>query len=86
MKYRSKIDLIAQMLQVASEGPVLKTKMMYGALLSQTQLKGLLSLTLNAELLVYNEKEQTYQTTQKGLHFLERYNELSNLLSTLPSQ
>ena len=85
MKYRSKIDLIAQMLQVASEGPVLKTKMMYGALLSQTQLKGLLSLTLNAGLLVHNEEEQTYQTTKKGLHFLERYYELSNLLGSLPS-
>ena len=85
MKYRSKIDLIAQMLQVASEGPVLKTKMMYGALLSQTQLKGLLSLTLNAGLLVHNKEEQTYQTTQKGLHFLERYSELSSLLGDISS-
>lgn len=58
MKYRSKIDLIAQMLQVASEGPVLKTKMMYGALLSQSQLKGLLSLTLNAALLAHNKEDR----------------------------
>jgi predicted transcriptional regulator len=86
MKYRSKIDLIAQMLQVASEGPVLKTKMMYGALLSQSQLKGLLSLTLNAALLAHNKEEQTYRTTQKGLRFLERYSELSNLLGGLPNQ
>jgi predicted transcriptional regulator len=83
MKYRSKIDLIAQMLEVASEGPVLKTKIMYGALLSQSQLKGLLSLTLDAALLAHNKDEQTYQITQKGLRFLEKYNELANLLGTL---
>jgi predicted transcriptional regulator len=83
MKYRSKIDLIAQMLEVASQGPVLKTKIMYGALLSQSQLKGLLSLTLDSALLAHNKDEQTYQTTQKGLRFLERYSELANLLGTL---
>jgi predicted transcriptional regulator len=83
MKYRSKIDLIAQMLEVAAQGPVLKTKMMYGALLSQSQLKGLLTLALNAALLTHNKDEQTYQITEKGLRFLERYDELSTLLGKL---
>jgi predicted transcriptional regulator len=81
MRYRTRTEIIARILKVASEDTVLKTKIMYGAFLSHQQLKEYLSILLERGLLEHNEPQQTYRTTEKGHHFLQTYNNLNEMIN-----
>ena len=76
MKYRIRIDIIGQILQVANSGNAPKIKIMYKALLGYDQLKEYLRLLAKRDLLQYDFVNQTFKTTEKGLRFLEAYNQL----------
>jgi predicted transcriptional regulator len=80
MRYRTRTEIIARILEVASEGTVLKTKIMYGAFLSHQQLKEYLSLLLDRQLIQFSKQGQTYRTTDKGLHFLHIYTTLNDMI------
>ncbi|MBX5321337.1 MAG: winged helix-turn-helix domain-containing protein [Candidatus Bathyarchaeota archaeon] len=82
-KRRDKLYIISEILEIAREG-VLKTQIMYRANLSFTQLNDYLSFMLKINLIdrkVENDKE-IYKATQKGLEFLQRYREITELLKT----
>jgi predicted transcriptional regulator len=55
---------------------------MYTSFLSYTQLKEYLSVLIENNLLQYLEGTQTYKTTEKGLNFLKKYDEIGELLQT----
>ena len=55
--------------------------MMYGAYLSYTQIVEYLKLLQVKGLLVYEEGTQQYKLTEKGLHFLHVYEQISDLVS-----
>ncbi len=59
MKYRSRTDITAQILEAANGG-VTKTKIMYKAFLSYAQLKEYLTVLIENGLLEYIEGEQIY--------------------------
>ena len=80
MKYRSRIDIISQILEVANGRNATKTKIMHSALLSYNQLKEYLMLLTEKDLLRYNEDTQTFKTTEKGLRFLQLYNQIDNII------
>ena len=75
MKYRSRTDITAQILEAANGG-VTKTKIMYKAFLSYAQLKEYLTVLIENGLLEYIEGEQIYRTTEKGNRFLKIYNQI----------
>jgi len=80
---RDKLYIIAEILEIAKEG-TLKTQIMYRANLSFTQLNGYLNFMLKINLLekiLQNDKE-TYKATDKGMEFLQRYREITELLKT----
>ena len=82
-KRRDKLYIIAEVLEIAREG-TLKTQIMYRANLSFTQLNDYLKFMLKIRLLdkiVENGKE-IYKATEKGLDFLQRYREITELLKT----
>jgi predicted transcriptional regulator len=82
-KRRDKLYIIAEILEIAKEG-TLKTQIMYRANLSFTQLNDYLGFMLKIRLLektVENDKE-IYRATDKGLSFLMRYREITELLKT----
>ena len=82
-KRRDKLYIIAEILEIAKEG-TLKTQIMYRANLSFTQLNDYLGFMLKIRLLdktVENNKE-IYKATDKGLSFLMRYREITELLKT----
>jgi len=82
-KRRDKLYIIAEILQIAKDG-VLKTQIMYRANLSFTQLNEYIRFMLKNELLdkvILNNKE-SYRATEKGLNFLQRYHEITELLRT----
>ena len=80
MKYRSRTDIISQVLQAANGGTT-KTKIMYSAYLSYAQLKEYLSVLLENGLIEYQQGEQKYKTTAKGLQFLKTYEHMGAMVS-----
>lgn len=80
MKYRSRTDITAQILEAANGG-VTKTKIMYKAFLSYAQLKEYLTVLMENGLLEYIEGEQIYRTTEKGNRFLKIYNQIGEYVS-----
>ena len=80
MKYRSRTEIVAMILDAANGGAT-KTKIMYKAFLSYAQLREYLSVLIENNLIEYIEGSQTYKTTEKGLNFLKMHNEIGELLN-----
>ena len=78
MKYRSRYEIIASILESAKTG-ITKTKLMYNAFLSYAQMIGYLKYVQEHDLLRFEEKTQNYRTTKKGLGFLKLSHELSQV-------
>jgi len=81
VKYRSRTEIVAMILEAANGGAT-KTKIMYKAFLSYAQLREYLSVLIENNLLEYLDGTQTYKTTEKGLNFLKMHNEIGELLQT----
>jgi len=82
-KRRDKLFIIAEILGIAKEG-TLKTQIMYRANLSFTQLNDYLKVHVEIDLLakvLQNDKEK-YKATAKGMDFLQRYHEITELLKS----
>jgi predicted transcriptional regulator len=79
MKYRSRTDIVSQILE-AAHGGATKTKIMYKAYLSYAQLKEYLSVLVENNLLEFEKGTQTYKTTSKGLRFLRTYSQVGSLI------
>jgi predicted transcriptional regulator len=69
LKYRSRTDIIAQMLRDATNGAT-KTRLMYSAYVSYDQIQKYLALLQKNGLLTYVHGVQLYKLKEKGLHFL----------------
>jgi predicted transcriptional regulator len=82
MKHRNRLEIIALILQNANEnrGSTQK-RIMYKAYLSYHHLRSYLSLLRENELLAYDEELRVYKTTEKGLHFLQIYTGLNEVVS-----
>jgi predicted transcriptional regulator len=82
MKYRSRTDIVSQILDAANGGST-KTKIMYKAYLSYAQLKEYLAILVENGLLEYDEAEQKYRTTDKGMKFVRVYQHMDELSGTM---
>ncbi|MEO9319728.1 MAG: winged helix-turn-helix domain-containing protein [Nitrososphaera sp.] len=80
MKYRSRTEIVAGILEAAYDGTT-KTKIMYKAFLSYSQLKEYLSVLVENGLLDFNEAELRYKTSSKGRRFLETYQQMGEMVS-----
>jgi len=65
MKYRSRLDIIAMMLEAVGDGSK-KTKIMYEAYLSYRQMGEYLAFLLEKELIVHDSAREMYRLTDKG--------------------
>ena len=80
MKYRSRTEIVGNILDATNGGGATKTKIMYAAFLSYAQLKEYLSLLIENNLIEYIDGTQTYKTTEKGLNYIKTYREIGELL------
>lgn len=80
MRYRSRIDIIGQILEAANGGNATKTKITYKALIGYDQLKENLAALTEKDLIRYDKNTQTFKTTERGLRFLQIYNQLDNMI------
>jgi predicted transcriptional regulator len=81
MKYRSRTEIVAMILEAANGGAT-KTNIMYKAFLSYTQLREYLSILIENHLLEYHGDNKILRSTEKGLKFLKMHHEIGELLQT----
>lgn len=79
MKYRSRTDIVHLILEAANGGAATKSKIMYKAFLSFGQLKEYLMVLIENDLLEYEEGQNTYRTTSKGIKLLQIFNNMEEL-------
>ena len=80
MKYRSPTEIVSMILDSVTAGAT-KTKIMYKAYLSYTQLKEYLSFLEGNELIMYDKGTQLYRITDKGRKFINLYSEIGDMVS-----
>jgi predicted transcriptional regulator len=83
MKHRSRLEIISLILDIATRNDgVTQKKILYRAYLSYEHLKKYLTLLQENELINYQEQEgKVYRTTEKGLHFLNLYAKLNEVVA-----
>ena len=83
MKHRSRLEIISLILDIATRNDgVTQKKILYRAYLSYEHLKKYLTLLQENELINYHEQEgKVYRTTEKGLHFLNLYAKLNEVVA-----
>jgi predicted transcriptional regulator len=88
MNYRSRDDIISVILDAANGGGggLTKTKIMYKAYLSHSQMKEYLSVLIESGLLGYDVYTRKFKTTEKGLRFLDTYNQMTDVMKTEQQQ
>ncbi len=83
MKYRDRTEIITLILASASRmNGVLKTRIMYEAFLSFSQVEEYIALLLRNSLLEHDDLKKTYKTTEKGLRLLELCKSINEIVDT----
>jgi predicted transcriptional regulator len=77
--YRSRLDIVADILTSAEPGRAKLTTLLYGSSLSSGRLRHLLPLMMAAGLIA--KTDEGYATTEKGRAYLKVYAELKSMFS-----
>ncbi|MGH9980142.1 MAG: winged helix-turn-helix domain-containing protein [Nitrososphaeraceae archaeon] len=80
MRYRSRTEIVGNILDAANGREATKTKLMYKAFISYGQLKEYLTILVENNLIEYLDGTQTFKTTEKGLMYLKMHNAIGELL------
>jgi predicted transcriptional regulator len=80
MTNRSRTEIMSKILKDANGGGATQTKIMYSVFLSYNQLKEYLMVLTQNHLLSYDLNTRTFKTTEKGLRFLEAYNQMDDMM------
>ena len=82
MKYRSRTDIVSQILEAAANDSngATKTKIMYKAFLSYAQLKDYVNMLVENNLLRYDLDNQTFKTTERDHKFLKTYRQIEEAM------
>ncbi|HZI69851.1 MAG TPA: winged helix-turn-helix domain-containing protein [Nitrososphaeraceae archaeon] len=90
MKNRCRNEIIAAILEVISRGGYTRTKIMYGAFLSYTQLNEYISFLLKKDLISRQQKTNhpaaSFRITEKGTHFLKIHSQINEMITILQSK
>ncbi len=81
MKYRSRTEIVSIILEIVSHGAT-KTKIMYDAYLSYTQLTDYLSFLTENKLIKRQEGAEIYRLTEKGHKFYLKCKEIEDMIET----
>jgi predicted transcriptional regulator len=81
IRYRGRADIIAAILRVVTERAATKTRIMYRAFLSSSQLKQYIPILLDNGLLATNEERSIYNITENGMRLLQLYYQLIEMMN-----
>jgi predicted transcriptional regulator len=78
--YRSRAEIISQILGTANGGDATKSQIAYKTFLNYSKLKEYLTILTQSDLLSYDGETHTFKTTEKGLTLLQAYNQIDQIL------
>jgi predicted transcriptional regulator len=84
MKNRSDIEVMASILRAAISNWEYKTTIMNNAVVSHSQLIRYLAIAVEKGLMEYSETTGLYKTTEAGVKYLSKYEQLLVLLPAIP--
>ena len=84
LKYRSRGEILSNLLRVVASGKATKTRLMYGAYLSYTQIEEYMDYVLQQGLISQVSQTNLYQLTEKGMQYLNLSDEMSHLVVPIP--
>jgi predicted transcriptional regulator len=73
MKYKSRTDIVATILESASNIPISKTRLMYMSYLSHEKMTSFAAMLIQNDLLSFDNPRRLFETTLKGQRYLELY-------------
>jgi len=79
MQNRQKDEILRDILGSANGGAGI-SQIMFRAFITHSQAKGFLAELSRMEMVQYSGPERLYRTTQRGLKYLDRFNEISDML------
>ena len=81
-KYRTRTEIICDILKAARSygGGAGRTQIMYNAFLSHGQMKEYLAILIDNDLLQHDVGNQKFRITEKGLGFLQLYEQIDGLV------
>jgi predicted transcriptional regulator len=82
MKHRSRSEIIGAILEAANGGGATKTTIMYKAVVSYDYMKECLLSLAEDGLIEYEQGRMTYRTTAKGMHLLQLYNNVNEMVQS----
>src|SRR2546427_6492779 len=80
LKYRGRVDIVAAMVQSAVGGAT-KTKLMYSAFLSHSQVEEYLDFLRAKRLILFIPDKKRYVPTDRGIQFLKMYGEIKDTVT-----
>jgi predicted transcriptional regulator len=80
MRYRSRLEIASNILEIARSGNATKTRLMYGSFLSFAQINEYVPFLLANNLIMKDEATRVYSLTEKGMRFLQIYGDLTTLI------
>ncbi len=85
MTYRSRTEITIQILEVVNgcddeKKGITQYKLMSKLFLSHEQMKEYLVLLIEDDMLSYEPTMRTFKATEKGLEFLQTYNQIDKML------
>lgn len=83
MANRSRMDIVSKILQAANGSGTTKTRVIYEAFLSYAQIQDYIAVLTQNDLLSYDLNTRTFQTTKKGLRFIEVYNQMDGMIKAV---
>ena len=81
MKNRSRLEIIAMILETVGESGAIQAKIMYKVYLSFLQMKEYLSQIMQHGLIIYDDRAQIYKITDKGRRFLALYKQMTESIT-----
>jgi predicted transcriptional regulator len=73
MKYQSRPDIVATILESASNTPISKTRLMYMSYLLHEKMTSFAAMLIQSDLLSFDNHRRPFGTTLKGQRYLELY-------------
>ena len=84
MKNRSDIEVMASILRSATNSWEFKTSIMNNAAISHSQLIRYLAIGMEKGLIEYSEATGLYRTTESGVFYLKKYEQMVSMLPSVP--
>jgi predicted transcriptional regulator len=81
MKNRSRLEIIAMILETIGDSGAIQAKIMYKVYLSFLQMKEYLSQIMQHGLIIYDDRAQIYRITDKGRRFLALYKQMTESIT-----